>query len=127
MESTILFSRIIGPVLLITGLGVLLNLKECRQIINDYERNPAFRYMGGFLALIVGLIILQFHTIYIWGWEIVITIIGWLALIKGTLLMVTPSLFSKLTGSYKKSRTPLVASAIINIALGILLSVKGYM
>ncbi len=127
MESSDILSRIIGPVLLIVGVGVLLNLKECRQIVNDYERNPALRYIGGFFALIVGLIILEAHPVYRWGWEVLITIIGWIAAIKGTFLIVTPSLFSKLTSMYKKSLTPLIASAIIDIVLGIFLIIKGYL
>ena len=46
---------------------------------------------GGLLALIFGLVILAFHHAWRTDWALIVTLIGRLALIKGSLLVICPT------------------------------------
>jgi uncharacterized protein YjeT (DUF2065 family) len=54
LENSLLLARIVGPIMIIAGLGVILNLKACKQMIIDYTSNVALRYIGGFIGLVIG-------------------------------------------------------------------------
>jgi hypothetical protein len=42
------------------------------------------------MALVFGLLIVMFHNVWVGSWEVIITILGWLALLKGVVLLVQP-------------------------------------
>ena len=47
-------------------------------------------YLSGVLALTVGLAIIAVDNDWKWHWPLIITVVGWLALIGGTVRMLGP-------------------------------------
>lgn len=54
-------------------------------MVNELGSSRALMYISGLWSLLVGLIIVNLHQVWIWDWPVLITIIGWLAVIKGML------------------------------------------
>ncbi len=127
MENAIVIARIIGPFFIIVGLGFLFNLKNVQKVMEDFSKNAALLYMGGVMALFFGLLIVQFYNVWKLQWPLIITILGWMSLIKGVVLIVFPKAIIKWTESYKKSTTPVIVHLVIALALGIFLTLKGYL
>jgi len=42
------------------------------------------------MALAVGFLIIKFHNVWQLNWTVLITIIGWMAFIKGAVLLIAP-------------------------------------
>lgn len=60
--------------------------------MRDLYDNAALTYLTGFIAVTFGLLIIGYHNLWVADWRVLITIIGWLALIKGLIFIVLPKL-----------------------------------
>lgn len=92
METSILIAKIIGLIYLSFGVGILLNGSFYKKEIPKLLENTAYLILGGFLAIIVGVLIIDNHNYWVKNWTIVITLIGWMALLKGIMLLAFPTL-----------------------------------
>ena len=55
--------------------------------------NQACLILSGFMAIIIGFLIIENHNNWVKNWTVLITIVGWAALVKGVLLLVFPNSF----------------------------------
>lgn len=97
MEFSLFVAKIIAITYLSFGIGVLLNPKYYKKVFQKLINNPSYLILGGFIAIIIGFIIVENHNIWTNDWTVIITVIGWAALIKGILLLAFP----KFTGLFK--------------------------
>jgi hypothetical protein len=126
METSKILARIIGPVMIIPAIGLFLNFAEYQRLYEEFAKSPSLCYLGGFMALLMGLIILQFHNKWEAGWPVLITILGWITLIKGLVLVLFPASVLNLWHPLTASPTALIVSLVISGAVGVFLTVKGY-
>jgi hypothetical protein len=126
METSRIMARIIGPILIVPALGVLLNLEAYRHLIEEFSRSPALCYLGGFMALLLGLTVLQFHHKWEFRWPVVITILGWISVVKGVVLTLLPGLIPNLWYPYAAAPAPMIVSLAISFVVGVFLTIKGY-
>lgn len=127
METSIFLSKLLGPYMVIVAIGLMFNLKFYQKMMEDFLKNTALIYLGGAMALIIGLVVVLFHNVWVAGWQVIITIFGWLALIKGIWLIVFPNTVGKLAQVYQKKTALLVVHLIIILVLGLFLIAKGYL
>ena len=126
MGVSIFIARILGPYCLIVALGGLLNLKAYQRVIDGFITNAAMVYIGGVLALLFGLLILQYHHIWTLNWRVIITIMGWMGIIKGMYLILFPSSLTKVAKFYQKSPIFLASHLVLALVLGVILTAFGY-
>ncbi len=126
MNTSIFLAKLLGPYCLIVSLGVLLNFKFYRKVMEDLLKNSALIYIAGVIALIFGLLLVKFHNVWVLGWPVIITLIGWLGLIKGIWLIVFPDSLTKITNYHLKNPSILTARLIVVLLLGLVLTVFGY-
>ena len=126
MVSSVFLAKLIGAYMAIVAAGFLINRKIYYLFIENFSKSPALTYMGASFSLIIGLLIVLVHNMWIWRWPVIITIFGWLALIKGIILVIFPGLAVKLTQVYHKRKVLLAVNLIIFLLFGILLVIRGY-
>ena len=73
------------------ALGAIFSSDHYRRVLDDLFKNAALTYFVGFTAVIFGFLIVNYHNIWVKDWPVLITLLGWLALIKGVLLIAFPS------------------------------------
>lgn len=95
MTISIFLAKIIGTYMLITSIAMLINLKFYKKALDEAVKSPMIILISAILTLILGILIVISHNVWIQGWPVIITIIGWLILIKGILLFFFPSGLSK--------------------------------
>ncbi|MFA5337823.1 MAG: hypothetical protein WC330_05785, partial [Candidatus Omnitrophota bacterium] len=83
MHPSIFLAQLIGPFIVLISIGMLLNLKVYRQIIEDFLKSTALIYISGLITFVTGLAIVLFHNLWVADWRVIITVFGWLTLIKG--------------------------------------------
>src|SRR5215813_10449735 len=131
MQRSVLLAKLIGPLFLAIGLGLLLNQNTYWGMIDEVIRRPTpignmLIYLSGLLSMLGGLAVVNAHPSWIRDWRVIITIIGWGMLIGGTIRIVLPDIILKVGSAMYSSPTNLLIVAIISIMLGGFLSFKAY-
>ncbi|KPK39245.1 MAG: hypothetical protein AMJ78_08800 [Omnitrophica WOR_2 bacterium SM23_29] len=126
METSIFIARIFGLCYLIIGAGLMFNRKAFQQVMDDFCKNAALVFYGGILALVIGVVIILIHNVWVANWTVIITIIGWLALIKGIWLIVFPNTVSKFMQAYQKNESLLIVHSIGALIFGAVLTFFGF-
>lgn len=126
METSIFLAKIFGLAYTVVGIGMIANKKYYHEMYDKMRTNSPVIYLGGILALVVGFLLVMHHNIWIESWIVIITIIGWLALIKGVLLLVIPEAFMDLTKSWFKNKNFFLLIGICALILGLILGYFGF-
>ena len=79
-------------------------------------------YLNGVLLFVAGLAIVKSHNIWIYGWQLVITIIGYIAIIVGLFRM----LFPQIQKTEFDNNNSILIVEIILMLIGIFLTFKAY-
>lgn len=90
MCCSVFFAQLIGLYLLISSIGELIYQPRYRKLIHEAIASPMLIQVTGSMNLLFGLIILVLHHVWVAEWPIVITIIGWVLLIRGILRLFAP-------------------------------------
>ena len=117
METSILIARILSICYITFGLGLIVSPRFYKREIPKLVDNPALIIYGGLVATAVGYLIIHYHNIWDGSWRMAISIIGWIALIKGITLLV-------FTNSYKVYKNNLLhEDYILNVFIPLTLIV----
>jgi uncharacterized membrane protein HdeD (DUF308 family) len=125
MELSTLIAKIAAVIYLSVSLGRFFSRDYYRRLSDDMYKNAALTYMMGFMAVIVGFLIL--HNQNLWGrsWTVLITIMGWLALIKGVLIIVFPNFIQRLSKPFLTARA-LKIIPYVTLSIGLLFGYFGF-
>ena len=126
MDSSTLLARLMGPYIIVIGISLIFNQKVFRQIMEDLPKNPSLVFVTGLLTFVAGLATVLFHNIWVADWRAIITIFGWIILIKGVLLVILPGTLVKVTKIYSNNFKLVLVPWTIMILIGIFLTIKGY-
>ena len=81
MTSSKAIAALPGPTLFVMALAMLLNLGSMAAIAAQVARDTALIFFSGILLFVAGLAIVRIHNMWSGGWPVLVTILGWLALI----------------------------------------------
>jgi hypothetical protein len=90
--TTRFLARLIGVYCLIVSLAMASHSEANIQTITSLVHNAPLLFLSGIIAVVTGLGIILNHNQWIGGaTPVIVTLVGWIALIKGTLvLLLTP-------------------------------------
>ncbi|MCF7877690.1 MAG: hypothetical protein K9L95_06260 [Candidatus Omnitrophica bacterium] len=123
MELSILVARILALIYLSAGISVFCGRITLTKIIEDFKNSPGLTYISGFLALALGMILVTYHNIWVKNWTVLITIVAWMSLLKGVMLIVFPQCISCFKNAYKNNRL----WGVVMVALGVLFGYFGFL
>jgi len=126
MDTSIFLARLIGPLFLVIAAGLLLRQSSWRPMASDFLANRALVYLTGFLALLGGLAIVNTHNVWVANWPVVITILGWLAVIGGIFRMLWPERVIGIGERMLGNKSAVTAAGVIEGLLGLWLTYAGY-
>ena len=81
--------------MVITSLATLIHQHRFKKIMYDFLANPVLVSASGCFNLIVGLIILVPHHLWVAQWPVIVTLIGWIAVLMGLMRLFFPETFIK--------------------------------
>lgn len=126
MNLSIFLAKVLGIYFLVVGLAILFNLRRTTSIIYGVIQNPSLQLIFGIVTSTIGILLVVSHNIWIRDWPVIITIIGWLILIKGVLNLISPNIASALARPFIQSRASRTFSALISLAIGLYLCFEGF-
>ncbi len=127
METSLFLAQLIGPVLIVIGLGLLLKKTEFREMATDFLSSRALIFVSGLLTLVTGLAIVLTHNVWEFNWPVIITILGWLSVFGGVFRILFPNSVQSVGTSMLDKPATMTVSGAIQIVLGLWLSYVGYM
>lgn len=126
MPHSIFLAKIIGPVLVVVALAFLLNRQSYAKVVEGLLSNAAFMYIGAYMGLLLGLLIVNTHNVWDGSWVVIITVIGWIAMIKGVWLIMFPDHVRKFADAYQKKPKLLKFQLSLTFLFGVFMMYKGY-
>ena len=126
MQTSIFIAKLIGPMLVISGLIGLINPRHMKTVGEEFLHSRALIFMAGAMAFIAGLAVINTHSVWV-GWPLIITLLGWLMLAAGVVRMGFPSLVTALGEKMLASDSLLRWIGLFPLALGAFLMWKGYL
>ncbi len=127
METSIFLAKLLGPMMLIMGTFVVLNPDRIRRIGREFLESEAMLFLSGVLTLPVGLSIVITHNVWAADWRVIITLIGWIAVLAGIARIMLPSLIQKLGEAMLENSYITSVPGIFMGALGAYLAWHAYL
>ncbi|WP_375196070.1 DUF2065 domain-containing protein [Sphingobium sp.] len=119
---TLRLAEAIGLYMIFVGIGGLSAPRRWRQMMDDLERSPGLVMALGLPVFATGAALVLIHSIWRDPLSIVVSAIGYVALIEGALLLAVPAPLLKI-GRWSLNFTRVWA--IVSIGLGTLLFLAG--
>ena len=83
-----------GVVLLVFGLSYLINVRFWADSFKSLVNQPALVFPLLLPVLICGLLILLGHNLWVADWRVIVTVVGWAAVIKSIAALLFPKMLS---------------------------------
>jgi len=116
-EISILLAKFWGSLLVIFGLLFLVRKKALDDLF-ELTKDKTFIIISGYLALILGLVTVILHNTWVTDWIVVITIFGWISLIKGIARLGFPENLPKWVQVLKNKLVFIKVLLVITTLLG---------
>ena len=130
MTSSTYIARLMGPVLLVIGIGMAVGLmlqgEGYSSLLREFIGSRSLIFITGILALVAGLAIVNTHNLWVRDWRVLVTVLGWLLVIRGITLLVFPSIVQTLGDRVLASQGGIIAGASFAIVIGAILCIMGY-
>ncbi|HEV2672580.1 MAG TPA: hypothetical protein VGU74_15910 [Gemmatimonadales bacterium] len=118
MTNSRQIAGLIGPTLIAVTISESINVR-----IWSTNIAPVI-HLNGALLFLAGLSIVRAHNQWIYGWPVVVTLVGWFAMLVGLFRMFFPGLY--LQGVQNTSAVMVVVPTMMVLAVGIVLTFKAY-
>lgn len=127
METSVFLAQLIGPLLLVMGVGMLVNREGYRTMAEEFLASRALIYIAGLMAFVPGLALVLVHNVWAVDWRVIITLLGWLSLLGGIFRLLLPQQVTAVGSAMLARRNALTGGGIAMLALGAILSLAGYL
>lgn len=126
MTTSLLLAQVIGLYLLLEGLVILTQKKFIINVVTDMSKHKALMSVTAAMVTILGLLIILNHNVWEMSWQVIPTIIGWVLLIKGVLLFLTPKLMLARARKFAHNRNLAVLVGVAALIIGAYLVYIGF-
>jgi hypothetical protein len=121
-----LIAGLMGPTLVAIAAAILLNLASLPELAEQISRDPGVIFLSGILLFVAGLAITRAHNVWAGGWPVLVTVLGWLAILSGLIRMFFPMQLAALAAAMAQRPAGIITAAVVVLVLGGFLSFKAY-
>jgi hypothetical protein len=123
MELSLLIAKIFSAVYIVSGIAVLMGSVDFNKIVDEFEKSPALSFISGCVGIIFGVILVNYHNIWVQNWTVLITILSWFMLIGGITVIIFPKCLSYFKGWIKRDKL----LGFFMVAFGLLMGYFGFL
>ena len=127
MVLSIFLAKTIGLYLVIVSTALMLKADEFKPMMLEMLKNPSLVSFSGILTLIFGILIVVSHNIWVMDWRVIITILGWLTLLKGIMRLFYPEFVMKKATKCVENKASYNIMMLITLFIGLVLLYFGYL
>ena len=119
-------AALMGPTLVAMAVAMLLNLRSLPALTDEISREPMLILVSGILLFVAGLAIVRAHNRWEADWAVLVTVLGWLAVLGGLVRMLFPIQLASVVVAVGRSTGVITAALIALLLVGVFLSYKAY-
>ncbi len=124
MELSVFLAKLLGVYMLIVAVELILRRHEFEGAARDFAASKGLIVFSGSISLILGLAVVIGHPIYEFNFRGLITLLGYLLILRGTWRMSFPSrIHKKMAACFHQGYKECL---IILIILGVYLTYTGF-
>ena len=126
MATSKAIAAFLGPTLIASAASIFINLNAWPALIDQAFHNPALIFVTGYPLFVAGLAIVHFHNRWTGGWPIVVTVLGWLAVVSGLSRILFPTRLVGIATKAVQTTWVMPIAATVMLLVGAFLSFKAY-
>src|SRR5690242_12059306 len=126
MNLSRFLAAVIGWYFLILRLLVLVRYPVFERMAREICHNACAWVLTGMMMLIIGLVIVVSHSIFSPDWRFLVSLIGWILLIKSVIPLYFPNVTKHLAIKSLQHRMLMISSAFLSLIIGIFLIYCAY-
>ncbi len=119
---TLTLCEALGLYMILIGLSGLAAPQRWRALMDELTASPALQMIMGVMVFVIGVTLAMIHSHLTDPLAIIVTLVGWAALLEGALLIAVPGPMLRI-GAWSLQYTRVWA--IVSLILGILLALAG--
>lgn len=120
MNISMVLAQIAGIFFVVVGIAMVVNGKATAEAIEESVAHKGIVFLWGLFALLTGAIVVVLNNSWTTGLPLLVTILGWLALIKGVFILLAPVAAASLYKKFGHSGM-VVFCGVIAFVLGLIL------
>lgn len=125
-QRTRAFARVMGPLLTIIPVVATARATDMRQLLTEFTASAVWPWVTGTLILTAGIAIVASHQIWRGAAAIVISVLGWLMVVRGIVLIAFPGVFASLADRMIGVSAVWIAGAVVVALIGLYLTYVGW-
>ncbi|ADI38248.1 hypothetical protein [Waddlia chondrophila] len=99
----LILAKILGIYFIAVSLALIFNPERIKRIYSEMLKSESLMFFGGIVAIFLGAWIVSVHNVWVLDWPVIITVVGWISLIKGVGLISCSDFASRLEFIYERS------------------------
>ncbi len=123
---TRMFARVLGPFLVIVDVTAMVRASDMQRLLSQFEANSLWTFVTGAFILLFGLIIVAGHQYWQGAAAIIVSLLGWLIVLRGLLLVAFPKVFVSVANSMIGAQAWWVTLCVIFALVGLYLTYVGW-
>jgi hypothetical protein len=120
MDISVVIAEVLGIFFVIMGIAMVVSSKATVGAIEEAVEHKGILFTWGILALLIGGTVVALNNIWTTGLPLLVTILGWLALIKGTFILLAPAATASIYRKFGKSGV-IVFAGVVVFVIGLVL------
>lgn len=125
-DRTRMFARVLGPFMVIVDLAAVLRASDVRTMLSDFSTDSAWPWMAGAFILIAGLVVVALHQYWHGAAAIVVSVLGWLIILRAVLLLFFPETLMSLADNMIGATGWWMAACGVAALIGVYLTYVGW-
>ena len=126
METSKTIAALLGPTLMASAVSIFLNLEVWPAMVDQAFHNPALIFVMGYPIFVAGLAIVYFHNRWTASWPVLVTALGWLAMLSGLSRILFPTRLTDIATTAVQTAGVMPIAALVIFVVGAFLSFKAY-
>jgi hypothetical protein len=123
---TRMFARVLGPFLVIVDLTAVVRTPDMRKLVSEFSANSLWSWVAGAFVLLGGLIVVALHQYWRGVAAIIVSVVGWLVVLRGLLLLAFPGIFVSIANNMIGAEAWWRGLCIAFAAVGLYLTYVGW-
>ena len=120
MEIVNFLANMWGFLFVVLGLIFLIQPKNIAHIFSLVEQ-PITLFLAGLINLVLGIVLVLTYNVWDSSWKVIITMLGWLVLLRGVLILLSPETVKKIVEKVKTKTDWISIGLVIFVIIGCVL------
>ncbi|RZT18334.1 hypothetical protein EV589_2588 [Mycobacterium sp. BK558] len=125
-DRTRMFARVLGPFMVIVDVAAVPRASDVRTMLSDFSADSAWPWMAGAFILIAGLVVVALHQYWHGAAAIVVSVLGWLIILRAVLLLFFPETLMSLADNMIGATGWWMAACGVAALIGVYLTYVGW-